>query len=225
MPMPEAEIILLAHLIGDGSFVRRQPIRYATKDEANVAAVTDAARHFGVTAIRDDYPAARCVTLRLPAPYRLARGKRNPIAAWLDGLGLFGLRSYEKFVPAPVFSLPNEQVALFLRHLWATDGCVWWDKTAGMGRVYYASTSWRLAEDVARLLLRFGIVSRNRRTSKAGYRDCWQLNITGAEHQLRFIEMIGVHGLRGGTAREVAAKLCSIKTKANLDTVPREVWS
>jgi replicative DNA helicase len=36
--------------------------------------------------------------------------------------------------------------------------------------------------------------------------------------------MIGVHGLRGGTAKEVAAKLCSIKTKANLDTVPREIW-
>src|SRR5207244_3406878 len=82
----------------DHSCVRHQPIPYATKDEASVAAVTDAARHFGVTAIRDDYPAAHCVTVRLPAPYRLTHGKRNPIAAWLDGLGLFGLRSYEKFV-------------------------------------------------------------------------------------------------------------------------------
>jgi replicative DNA helicase len=223
-PVPEAEIILLAHLIGDGSFVRRQPIRYATKDEANVAAVTDAARHFGVTAIRDDYPAARCVTLRLPAPHRLTHGKRNPIAAWLDGLGLFGLRSYEKFVPAPVFSLPNEQVALFLRHLWATDGCVWWDKTAGMGRVYYASTSRRLTEDVARLLLRFGILSRSKRTSKAGYRDCWQLTINGAEGQLRFIDTIGVHGVRGEACIEMATKLRNIKVNTNLDTVPREIW-
>jgi replicative DNA helicase len=124
-----------------------------------------------------------------------------------------------------VFNLPNDQVALFLRHLWATDGCVWWDKTAGMGRLYYPSTSWRLAEDVARLLLRFGILTRNRQTSKAGYRDCWQLNITGSESQLRFIDTIGVHGQRGEVAAEVAAKLRIIKTKPNLDTVPKEIWA
>ena len=51
------------------------------------SAVTDAARHFGVTAVRDDHPAARCTSLRLPAPYPLTHGRRNPIAAWLDELG------------------------------------------------------------------------------------------------------------------------------------------
>ncbi len=225
MPMPEAEIILLAHLIGDGSFVRRQPIRYATKDEANVAAVTDAARHFGVTAIRDDYPAARCVTVRLPAPYRLTHGKRNPIAAWLDGLGLFGLRSYEKFVPAPVFSLPNEQVALFLRHLWATDGCVWWDEKMNMARIYYGSSSKRLIEDVSRLLLRFGILTRSKRTTKAGYRDCSQLVIGAAPDQLRFLEEIGAHGMRGQAASEIVPRLREIRGRTNLDTVPPQIWS
>jgi replicative DNA helicase len=132
--MHDSEIIMLAHMIGDGSCVKRQPIRYASIDEANLAAVTTAAAHFGVTPIRDEYTAARVTTLRLPAPFRLTRGKRNPIAEWLDGLGLFGLRSYDKFVPATVFALPDEQVALFLRHLWATDGSVRWDaKTAQDG--------------------------------------------------------------------------------------------
>ena len=42
--MPEAEIIMLAHLLGDGSFVRNQPIRYASTDEANLAAVSAAPR-------------------------------------------------------------------------------------------------------------------------------------------------------------------------------------
>ena len=110
--MAESEVILLAHMIGDGSCVKRQPIRYASVDEANLAAVTISAAYFGVTAVRDDYPAARVTTLRLPAPYRLTHGRRNPIAAWLDELGLFGLRSYEKFVPEPVFALPTDQVAL-----------------------------------------------------------------------------------------------------------------
>jgi replicative DNA helicase len=82
---------MLAHMIGDGSCVKRQPVRYASIDESNLVAVTIAAAHFGVTPIRDEYAAARVTTLRLPAPFRLTHGKRNPIAEWLDGLGLFGL--------------------------------------------------------------------------------------------------------------------------------------
>ncbi|NKE30590.1 replicative DNA helicase, partial [Mycobacterium tuberculosis] len=108
--MDDSEVILLAHMIGAGSCVKNQPIRYASIDEQNLLAVTKAARHFGVTAIRDEYPAARVTTLRLPAPYHLTHGKRNPIAAWLDKLGMFGKRSYEKFVPADVFALPDDQI-------------------------------------------------------------------------------------------------------------------
>jgi len=37
-PTPSSPGALLAHLIGDGSFVRRQPLRYASTDEANLAA-------------------------------------------------------------------------------------------------------------------------------------------------------------------------------------------
>jgi replicative DNA helicase len=226
VPMPEERIVLLAHLIGDGSFVKRQPLRYASTDEANLEAVGSAARTaFGITAIRDDHPAARCTSLRLPAPYRLARGKRNPIAQWLDELGLFGLRSHEKFVPDAVFSLPNEQVALFLRHLWATDGCVWWDERAHMGRIYYGSTSRRLIDDVSRLLLRFGVLSRTKKARKAGYRDSWHLQISGAECQRAFIQLIGVHGARGDVARALGDRLREIAVNTNIDTVPREVWT
>src|SRR3954468_852728 len=39
VPMPEERVVLLAHLIGDGSFVKRQPLRYASTDGANLAAV------------------------------------------------------------------------------------------------------------------------------------------------------------------------------------------
>ena len=142
---------MLAHLLGDGSFVRNQPIRYASTDEANLAVVTDAALHFGITAVRD-LPTARCTSLRLPAPYHLTHGRRNPIAAWLDSMGLFGLRSHEKFIPAQFFSLPQNQLALFLRHLWATDGSVTVGKS-GAVRVYYSTTSERLARELQTLLL------------------------------------------------------------------------
>jgi replicative DNA helicase len=186
--MEESEIILLAHMIGDGSCVRRQPIRYASIDELNLAAVSSAAEHFGVTAVRDDYAAARVSTLRFPAPYRLTHGKGNPIAEWLDRRGLFGKRSYEKFVPREVFALPNDQIALFLRHLWATDGSLRWDSKASQGRIYYASTSRQLVDDVAQLLLRLGIQSRIYRVRKIGYRNSWHLNIHGVENQTRFLD-------------------------------------
>ncbi|HEY1841893.1 MAG TPA: replicative DNA helicase [Mycobacterium sp.] len=223
--MAESEVILLAHMIGDGSCVKRQPIRYASVDEANLAAVTVSAAYFGVTAVRDDYAAARVTTLRLPAPYRLTHGRRNPIAAWLDELGLFGLRSYEKFVPQAVFALPNDQVALFLRHLWATDGSVRWDKKFGGARIYYASTSRRLADDVQQLLLRVGVNSRITRMRKAAYRDCWHLWIDRAENQVAFLTKVGVHGARSRAAQTVVEELTTRVRRPGADTVPREIWN
>jgi replicative DNA helicase len=223
--MAESEVILLAHMIGDGSCVKKQPIRYASVDEANLAAVTISAAYFGVTAERDDYAAARVTTLPLPAPYRLTHGRRNPIAAWLDELGLFGLRSHEKFVPQQVFALPTDQVALFLRHLWATDGSVRWDATFGGARIYYASTSRRLVDDIMQLLLRLGVFSRVAPVRKPGYRDCWHLYIDRAENQARFLKSVGAHGMRGEQAREVLAKLATRIGRPGGDTIPKEVWS
>ena len=222
--MDDSEVILLAHMIGDGSCVKRQPIRYASVDEANLVAVTCAAARFGVTAVRDEYPAARVTTLRLPSPDRLARGRRNPIAAWLDGLGLFGKRSYEKHVPEAVFRAPNDQVALFLRHLWATDGSVRWDAKVGQGRIYYASTSRRLIDDVAQLLLRMGVFARIKRAQKVGYRDSWHLHIYGAQNQVKFLQHVGVHGAKAVAAQQILAELEGLVRNPNLDTVPREVW-
>ncbi len=222
--MADDEIIMLAHMNGDGSSVKRQPIRYASIDEENLVAVTNAAKHFGVTAVRDEFPAARVTTLRMPAPYRLARGKRNPIAAWLDTLGLFGLRSYEKFVPQEVFALPNDQVALFVRHLWATDGSVTWNQSTDHAQIYYASTSRRLVDDLMQLLLRLGIDSRITPVRKAGYHDCWHLYVDRGENQTRFLSTVGVHGARGVKAKEVLEKLAQRERRGGADSIPREVW-
>ena len=124
-----------------------------------------------------------------------------------------------------MFSLPNDQVALFLRHLWATDGSVLWDAKVGQGRVfYYASTSRRLVDDVAALLLRVGVFARIKWAKKAGYRDSWHLYIYGAENQVRFLRHVGVNGVRAEAAREVLSQLEDTVRNPNLDTVPKEVW-
>jgi replicative DNA helicase len=222
--MADDEVVLLAHMIGDGSCVKRQPNRYPSIDEENLAAVAGAATHFGVTAVREGYSAARCATLRPPAPHHLTHGKRNPIAAWLDGLGLFGLRSYEKFVPEQIFALPNDQVALFLRHLWATDGSVRWEPVADQAKIYYASTSRRLVDDVAQLLLRLGVHGQISRLRKLGCRDCWHLTIYRSENQTAFLTKIGVQGARGQSARAVLDRLGTRKQSPGADTLPKERW-
>jgi replicative DNA helicase len=221
---PQERLVLLAHLLGDGSFVMHQPIRYASVDEANLSAVAEAARHFGITAVRDDYPQARVITLRLPAPFRLARGRRSPIASWLDDLGLFGLRSHEKFIPASVFRLPDEQVALFLRHLWATDGSVTVNQNGRGGRIYYGSTSRRLLEDVGSLLRRFAINARLREVTAGPHRPQFTLDVSGRDDQLIFLREIGVFGARATSCTRLREILEGVIPNTNVDTVPADVW-
>jgi replicative DNA helicase len=224
-PWDDDEVVMLAHLLGDGSFVLRQPIRYASRDEDNLAAVAMAAKRFGITAVRDEYAAARVTTLRLPAPFRLARGRRNPIAEWLDRMDLFGRRSHEKFIPGPVSNLPKRQVALFIKHLWATDGSVILTSSGRGGRIYYASTSRALVDGLSRLLLRFGISTRLRTVPASPYRPQFTLDISGRDDQLRFLREIGVHGERARTCARLRQVLDELASNPNVDTVPREVWS
>ncbi|HWN63481.1 MAG TPA: replicative DNA helicase, partial [Streptosporangiaceae bacterium] len=221
--MPEPELVMLAHLLGDGSFVRHQPIRYASTDEANLTAVTDAARHFGITAVRDFYEAARCTSLRLPAPYHLTYGRRNPIAAWLDSMGLFGLRSHEKFIPSRIFSLPHNQLALFLRHLWATDGSVTVAKS-GAVRVYYGSASERLVRELQTLLLRFGITARLHAVGNVYGHPQWTVDVTGVKDQRRFLHEIGAHGERGIAVPAAQQRLDAMTAAGRFDTIPGGVW-
>ncbi|HET7482224.1 MAG TPA: replicative DNA helicase, partial [Actinomycetota bacterium] len=189
----ERKLVLLAHLIGDGSFLKNLPLRYASQSEANLQAVADAAKAFGVTARVQDEPAARCSYAFLPAPYRLTHGVRNPIVRWLDDLGLYDKRSHEKFVPDFVLKLSDDAIALFLRHLWATDGCVWSkDRTTGAkGVVYYATNSRRLADDVQALLLRLGIHSRITPTKKGDYKVGYHVRVSGRTDQLTFAYSVG----------------------------------
>ena len=139
--------------------------------------------------------------------------------------GLFGARSHEKLVPAEVFHLPKRQIRLFLRHIWATDGSVTLNKGGHGGRVYYASTSRRLIDELALLLLRFGISARIRSVpSKGSYRRGWTLDISDADDQKRFLGEIGVHGARAANVQLLLDAISAKKPNTNVDTVPTEVW-
>ncbi len=219
----DRHVILLAHLLGDGCHVQRHSLQYTTTDPANAAAVTEAASIFEVS--------PRVVEERnwmqvyLPATRRLGNGVRNPIASWLDGMGLWEKRSWQKFVPDGVFGLIDRQVALFLHHIWATDGCVWADPNlAKQPRVYYATTSHRLARDVQTLLLRIGISSTVRSVPQGHHRTGYHVIVQGSENQVRFAERIGCHGERGRHLEPLLEWHRLRTSNPNTDSIPARVW-
>ncbi|MEH2135061.1 MAG: replicative DNA helicase [Nostoc sp.] len=113
-----AKVALLGHLIGDGCTLHSHAIQYTTREidlAQNVAFL--ATEVFGDSIISKISPEGGWYQVYLSAAQHLTHGVRNPIAKWLDSLGVFGLRSDEKFVPQELFSQPQESIGCFLRHL------------------------------------------------------------------------------------------------------------
>jgi replicative DNA helicase len=220
------ELILLAHLLGDGCVLPRQPIHYTSADPKNLEAVeTAACALFGITPRR--VAQKNWWHSYLPSPYHLTHGKRHPISLWYEQLGIKPVRSYEKRVPAAVFGGDSMSIQLFLHHLWATDGNISWKHLKGRksgAAIYYASTSRGLADDVQHLLLRLGIWSSVRTSLKAGYRPTYQVQIQSAPVQLRFLDLVGCYGARGAIIADLREAFKAIASNPNTDTLPREVW-
>ena len=161
----------------------------------------------------------------LSSTRRLGNGVRNPVASWLDGLGLWNKRSWDKFVPTEVFSLDDRQVALFLHHLWATDGCVWSDaKGSKAPRVYYVSSSRKLALDVQSLLLRLSIQSRVKTVGQGDHRPAHHVIVQGSENQVRFARRVGCQGDRSRHLQPLLDWHGARTANPNTDSVPADVW-
>jgi replicative DNA helicase len=215
---------LLAHLLGDGCVLRKQPVHYTSDDEANLTFVeAAAAAEFGITARRVQQE--NWWHVYLPAPYRCTHGRLNPLHIWFRELGIEDLRSPEKRIPDVLHRANNVEVAAFLRHLWATDGNV---TISPAGRpahkIYYGTTSRKLADGVALLLARFGIIARIRAVVKAGYRPGYTVTVADGPSLRRFCERIGVHGRRGEIAHRLQSVLEGRSTNTNVDTLPPEAW-
>jgi replicative DNA helicase len=216
------ELTLLAHLLGDGTI--GSGVKYATADPENKRVVEETARRlFGIQVAGKRL--GRTWQLWLPSPYRLTHGRFHPVRGWLEPHGLWGSRSGNKFIPETIFGLSEGKVALFLHHLWATDGSVTLSRNARgpLVRTYYATTSRRLARDVQRLLLRLGIRARISRARKNGYKDSWHVRIDGAAQQTRFLATVGCHGKRGECIPEALSILAGVQENPNVDLVPWEI--
>ena len=219
----EQRIGLLAHLIGDGCAVRSQPVHYTSNDPENLAFVeAAAAAEFGISPRR--VAQKTWWHTYLPAPEHCTHGRGNPVHGWLRELGIEDLRAPEKRLPAAMYAASDAEICLFLRHLWATDGCVWLPHDTSPAKVYYASSSRELAYGVAHLLARLGIIARIRQVQKAGYRPNYHVVVADSPSLRTFCARVGVHGRRGALAEELAALLSGRTTNTNVDTLPIEVW-
>ncbi|MCB0629454.1 MAG: replicative DNA helicase, partial [Lewinella sp.] len=96
------ELILLAHLIGDGCILPRQPYHYTSKDPENIAVVCEKADQlFGIKAkvvAQENWWHAY-----LSSPFHLTHGKKHPITDWYESLGIPRVRSFNKQIPSSVF--------------------------------------------------------------------------------------------------------------------------
>jgi replicative DNA helicase len=150
---------------------------------------------------------------------------RNPVAAWLDDLGVFGLRSWEKRVPERVFEQSAWGIATFLRHLWATDGCIKADAVSPVVR--YDSSSKELVQGVSSLLLRLGINSVVREVSMGSKgRPILRLHVMGRDDVEGFLCTVGGVGVRKSEEHErLLQRLANQSARnTNRDVIPRDAW-
>jgi replicative DNA helicase len=226
--MSRAELGLLGHLIGDGCTLPTHAIQYTTKDPTLADEVVRLATDVFGDSIRPRIHNERTwIQVYLPPTLHLTHGVRNPIRVWLEELGAFGLRSYEKRVPKGVFEQSALGIACFLRHLWSTDGSVHLSHGIGhYANVYYASSSEGLAQDVQSLLLRIGINARISTHSQGTKgRDQHHVTVSGQHDIHAFLELVGVLGVSKTRHKEAMLEYLGPKREnTNRDVIPAIAW-
>ena len=223
--LTDGQVALLGQLIGDGSYLTHQPLRYTTGSLENAELVASVAEaEFG---LQVNWHRGRGNWFQLVLSGNGNRWHPAGVNHWLRQLGVFGQRSREKRIPEVAFRLSNRQVAILLRHLWATDGTISLPKGAkgSAPRVAFSTCSRGLADDIAALLLRFGIVARTKRVRQVGSNGWFIVDVSGQEYMLRFLEEIGAFGPRAEAAEALRERLSGTRANTNVDTLPPAVFA
>jgi intein/homing endonuclease len=213
--LKDAEVIISAYLIGDGSIgvdrTRRGWVKqrsgFTNSDPRIIREMSACANDIGFTIKRAG---------NSKYGYRLG-GKG--VAKWLRDNGLAGMLSGEKRIPEKIFTTSLRQQSLFLSRLFACDGHA---TLSGGGVIGYASKSRELIDGIHHLLLRQGITSNICTNQTRRYGTHWRLQINEAEAIKSFIEKIGIFG-----KERQCAELLRLAEKRGLsipkvDLFPRE---
>jgi len=226
-PLSQDELILLAHLLGDGCILCNQPFHYTSADKENIQIVKRAARKLFKIKGRI-VKQKNWYHIYLSSPYHLTHRTYHPITNWFKNLGIGLVRSWKKQIPEKVFQCDKENISLFLKHLWATDGNLSWKYLKGRKpatSIYYSTSSRVMAEQIQHLLLRLDIQNSLRRNkSKKEYRAMYHIYIEGSQNQLKFLNQIGIVGERKRFIPSMIKALKRIIPNPNTDIIPKEAW-
>ncbi len=222
------KLIFLAHMIGDGTFIKKWGIGYCNTNEEQIKLVAKASEIFDIIPKYEWQSNAKTYQLRFTAKFKPSKKNHNPVISWLTELNLLNKYSHEKFIPSSIFLLENNQIALFLNHLWMTDGCIVINKNNKIS-LYYASNSKRLVFDVQSLLLKLGVLSKiytvpQNKNGKI-YKDMYHLSIENGKDQIKFLSYWDYNLPKGETAKRVMELLLLLKKDTNVDTIPKNIWN
>jgi DNA repair protein RadA/Sms len=147
--------------------------------------------------------------------------KTTPIARYLEEVGLRYTKAANKAIPACIFRLPRNELALFLKTLFTCDGSVYANQHGQPG-VSYSTISRRLAEDVQHILLRFGI-SAKLRTKQIQVREkpyfAYEVTFLGVPQVQHFLREIGISG-RENSCHRIREMRIPVLPSTQRDTIP-----
>jgi replicative DNA helicase len=182
----------------------------------------DAVNQFGNVSVRQEKSTDRAAS---SVELSVSGRAENSLVTWLKSLDLYGKGARDKSIPPVIFGLLNEQIALFLNRLFATDGWATVNAT-GQSQIGYCSVSEKLVRQIQHLLLRFGVIAKLRAKSVAyrnQHRQAWQLEVTDKRSLETFISSIGIFGKEPAVAR-VSQSLATRQTQTNCDLIPMPIW-
>jgi len=123
-----------------------------------------------------------------------------------------------KTIPPAVFTLPREQLALFLTHVFATDGWASVHPESKVVQICCGAATEQVARQIQHLLLRFGIIAGLRGTSSG----TWEVEITDPASTPTIAQRSGI----GDTERqlkELPSVVAGGGRKPDADAMPLEV--
>jgi DNA polymerase-3 subunit alpha len=217
----DAQIKLVAYLIGDGHLSTKSPScsYFCNSDQELIDDFNACAKElFGKPAPIDHqvHPGRKSVTY--------ARiGFVSSFNKWVDN-HIKRAHSRDKEIPQWVLTLSRKQLQLFLGTLWSTDGSF----DTSIGHTDYTSTSPVLIKQIQHLLLRLGIVALfNVKTIQYNGKPhiSYRVQITGREDMLKFCELIQPH-LSCYKAQQAQVCYLLIKDKVrnqSKHTIPPEI--
>jgi chromosome segregation protein len=209
----------LGYIISEGRTTKGDQIWFTNEDEKMVEDFILCARSgFGVEARAFDYK--ECARDVLIFSHALCQFLEKAFELKIDG------RSMDKKVPGQIFSADEAAVKSFLSALFEGDGYISVERPADKLPYFeYATASKCLAEGVASLLLRFGVVSlirekRKHASNAAGRikRKYYSVYIYGMDNVKKLAHILHFSGKKNEKLEKIRS--LSYRTNPNLDLIP-----